>query len=69
MWNANEQVALLPGALVLDCKALFDGVSRCESSALGLSDKRSAFEAMALKISLSSKNICIGFTVKLNWRT
>ena len=52
--EANEQIALLPGVLVLGCKALFDGVSRSGSSALGLSDKRSALEAMAFKISLSS---------------
>ena len=53
VWNANEQIARLPRALVLECKALFDGVSRSESSALGLSDKCSALEAVALKISLS----------------
>ena len=48
MWNASDQGALLPRALVLDGKALFDGVSPSESSALGLSDKRSGLEAMAL---------------------
>ena len=57
VWNANEQIARLPGTLVLECKALFDGVSRSESSALGLSDKCSALESMALKISISSTKI------------
>ena len=42
------------GALVLHCEALFDGVSRSESGALGFADKRSALEAMALKISFSA---------------
>ena len=54
MVNANEQIARLPGASAIDCQALFDGVSRSESSALGLSDKRSALESMALQISLFS---------------
>ena len=54
MRNANEQIALLPEAFVLDYKALFDGVSRGGSSALALSDKRSALEARTLKISLSA---------------
>ena len=54
MWNANDQIAFLQAALVPDCKELFDGVSQSESGALGLSDKRSALEAMALKISLTS---------------
>ena len=53
-WSANEQIPLLPRALVLDCEALYDGVSRSDSSALGWADKRSTLEAMALKISLSS---------------
>ena len=52
--NADEQITFLPRALILDCKALYHGVHKNESSALGLSDKRSAIEAMALKISLSS---------------
>ena len=52
--EANQQIALVPGALALDSNLLFDGDSRSESSALGWSDKRSALEAMALKISLSS---------------
>ena len=54
MWNTNEQIARLPGAFSIDCQALFDGVSRSESSALGLSHKRSALESMALQISLFS---------------
>ena len=54
MGNANEQIARLPGALAMDCQALFDGVSRSESSALGLSHKRSALESMTLQISLFS---------------
>ena len=54
MCNANEQSGFLSGAFVLDCKALVDGISRIGSSALGLSDKRSAPEAIALKITLSA---------------
>ena len=43
--------------MVLKRKALFDGVSKKEYSALGLSGKSSAIEAMVLKILLSSTSI------------
>ena len=52
--NAAEEVAQVPGALVLDCKSLFDSVGRSESSALGMSDKRAAIEALSLKRSVTA---------------
>ena len=58
MWNGNEQIALLPGVLVLHCTALYDGVSKNGSGALGLSDKHSAIEATRA-----------GLTTRPNWRT
>ena len=44
----------IPCCLVLDCKALWDGLARSESSALGMRDKRVAIEALALKRGLAS---------------
>ncbi|CAK0855319.1 unnamed protein product [Prorocentrum cordatum] len=43
------QAVKIPGALVLDCRGVFDALDRSESSALGMKDKRSALEALALK--------------------
>ncbi|CAK0860929.1 unnamed protein product, partial [Prorocentrum cordatum] len=46
-WTSS--CAKIPGALVLDCRGVFDALDRSESSALGMKDKRSALEALALK--------------------
>ncbi|CAK0907562.1 unnamed protein product [Prorocentrum cordatum] len=46
-WAAG--CAKIPGALVLDCRGVFDALDKSESSALGMKDKRSALEALALK--------------------
>ena len=45
----TDDVLKVPGALILDAKCVFDALARSESSALGMSDKRSALEALALK--------------------
>ena len=52
--TASAQVACIPCCLVLGCKALWDGLARNESSALGMKDKRVAIEALVLKRGLSS---------------
>ncbi|CAK0839863.1 unnamed protein product [Prorocentrum cordatum] len=46
-WTSS--CAKIPGALVPDCRGVFDALDRSESSALGMKDKRSALEAQALK--------------------
>ena len=45
----TETCKKVPAALVLDCKCLFDALSRSETTALGLADVRSAIEALALR--------------------
>ena len=59
--NWTESARLVPSALVLDCKCLYDALSRSESTALGLADRRSALEAYALK-----ENMAHTFT-SLRW--
>ena len=49
LYKANEAISQVPGVLILDCKSLYDSVKSFESSALGMSDKRAAIEALALK--------------------
>ncbi len=46
--------ARVPDGLVLDCRGLYDALGRSESSCLGLKDKRSALEALALKRSMTA---------------
>ncbi|CAK0880367.1 unnamed protein product, partial [Prorocentrum cordatum] len=50
----NRAAALLhiPGALVTDCKAFYDGVVKSESAGLGLDERRTAIEALALRRAL-----------------
>ena len=50
--HAADNLSHIPGALVLDVKALWDCLSRSEPSALGMNDTRVAIEALALKRSL-----------------
>ena len=47
--------ATIPGALIMDCKGVFDAL-RSESSGLGMKDKRSALEALALRRAMTSTN-------------
>ena len=46
-------VKAIPGALVVDAKDVWDACSRNESSALGMVDRRSAIEALALRQALT----------------
>eukprot|EP00959_Pyramimonas_sp_CCMP1952_P043761 914643-Pyramimonas_sp.AAC.1 len=50
----NRAAALhhIPGALVTDCKAFYDGVVKSESAGLGLDERRTAIEALALRRAL-----------------
>ena len=42
----------IPAALVLDCRGVYDALARSESACLGLKDRKSGLEALALKQSL-----------------
>jgi hypothetical protein len=46
--------ARVTGGLVIDCRCVYDGLARSETSGLDLSDKRSALEALALKRSMTA---------------
>ena len=59
--KADEQIAATPGALLIDAKGVCDSVSRSESAALSMADKRSAVEGLALKESLARTR------TKLRW--
>ena len=59
LYKANEAISQVPGVLILDCKSLYDSVKSSESSALGMSDKRAAIEALALKRALAATNTWI----------
>ena len=48
------QCRLIPAVLVLDCRGVYDALAKSESSCLGMRDKRSAIEALALKRSMAS---------------
>ena len=45
-----------PAVLVTDCKSMYDALSSSASSLLGLSDKRSAVEALAMKEAMEDAN-------------
>ena len=47
----SEARQILP-ALVVDCRGVYDALARSSSSCLGLKDKKSGLEALALKQSL-----------------
>ena len=49
-WQTYAQ--RIPAALVLDCRGVYDALARSESSCLGLKDKKSGLEALALKQNL-----------------
>ena len=42
----------IPAALVVDCRGVYEALARSSSSCLGLKDKKSGLEALALKQSL-----------------
>ncbi|CAK0904869.1 unnamed protein product, partial [Prorocentrum cordatum] len=50
----NRAAALhhIPGALVTDCKSFYDGAVKSESAGLGLDERRTAIEALALRRAL-----------------
>ena len=50
-WQAS--CSLVPAALIIDCRGVYDALARSESSCLGLQGKRSAIEALALKRSMA----------------
>ena len=49
----------IPAALVVDCRGVYDALARSSSSCLGLKDKKSGLEALALKQSLVEFGIVI----------
>ena len=51
--KADEQIATTPVALLIDAKGVFDSISRSESAALSMNDKRSIVEGLALKESIA----------------
>ena len=52
MQNWQSEARQIPAALVVDCRGVFDALARSSSSCLGLKDKKSGLEALALKQSL-----------------
>ena len=49
----TDQVAIVPAALIIDCRGVFDAL-QSESSGLGMKDRRSALEALALRRAMRS---------------
>ena len=47
--QADSIAARTTGVLVIDAKGVYDSITRSESAALSMSDKRSAVEGLALK--------------------
>ena len=52
MRNWQSEARQIPAALVVDCRGVYDALARSSSSCLGLKDKKSGLEALALKQSL-----------------
>ena len=50
--NWQSEATQIPAALVVDCRGVYDALARASSSCLGLKDKKSGLEALALKQSL-----------------
>ena len=46
----------IPAAVVTDCRGVYDALARSSSSCLGLKDKKSGLEALAIKQSLINLN-------------
>ena len=51
--NPNEVVKEIPADLITDSNALYDSLMKNESACLGLEERRSGIEGLALKESLS----------------
>ena len=45
----QSEARQIPSALVVDCRGVYDAVAPSSSSCLGLKDKKSGLEALALK--------------------
>ena len=52
----HETAKLVPACLVMDCRGVYDALMKSESSCLGMKDKRSGLEALALKRSMMATN-------------
>ena len=50
--NWQSEARQIPAAVVVDCRGVCDALARSSSSCLGLKDKKSGLEALALKQSL-----------------
>ena len=50
--NWQSEARQILAALVVDCRGVYDALARSSSSCLGLKDKKSGLEALALKQSL-----------------
>jgi hypothetical protein len=48
----NEEVQAIPATIIMDCKAMCDGLVKSESAGLGVTDRRSAIELVSLRQSL-----------------
>ncbi|CAK0863661.1 unnamed protein product [Prorocentrum cordatum] len=53
----------VPGALVTDCKAFYDGVVKSKSAGLGLDERRTAIEALALRRALEEGGTLVRWVV------
>ena len=47
--NWQSEARQIPAALVVDCRGVYDALARSSSSCLGLKNKKSGLEALALK--------------------
>ena len=50
--NWQSEARQIPAALVVDCRGVYDALARSSSFCLGLKDKKSGLEALALRQSL-----------------
>ena len=53
--NWHTAAGQIPAALVVDCRGVCDALARSSSSCLGLNDKKSGLDALALK----QKSCCV----------
>lgn len=49
LMHPDKEIQNIPGVLIADCKSIYDSINRSESSCLGMSEKRTAIEALAFK--------------------
>ena len=50
--NWQSEARQIPAALLVDCRGVYDALARSSSSCLGLKDKKSGLQALALERSL-----------------